>query len=264
MSNKLHAHPTLPEPETCEFYRHVMEIMDREEVPYVVGGGYAVAYYTGIQRHTKDLDLFIRPEDRDRALEALEGAGYRIDLIWPHFLVKALHGDDFVDLLYNSGNGLCQVDDDWIKNGTKAEVLGRPALLCPPEEQLWSKAFVQDRDRFDGADVAHLIHCCGQNFDWRRLLRRFSAHERVLLGHLHFFSYVYPSERDRVPPWVFEELRQRTENEPPANARVCRGTFLSRDQYDADVRDWGYADARIKPIGPLTPKEIKEFNTNGR
>jgi hypothetical protein len=31
------------------------------KLEYLVGGGYAMAHYTGIARNTKDLDIFIRP-----------------------------------------------------------------------------------------------------------------------------------------------------------------------------------------------------------
>ena len=60
------------------------------------------------------------------------------------------------------------------------EVHGYNTRLIPAEEQLWSKAFVQDRERFDGADVAHLILGRGRQFDWRRLLRRFANGEGVV------------------------------------------------------------------------------------
>ena len=36
------------------------------EVPFLVGGAFAHACFTGIRRATKDLDLFIRREDYDR------------------------------------------------------------------------------------------------------------------------------------------------------------------------------------------------------
>ena len=72
-----------------------------------------MAYYTGIARNTKDLDLFIRPQDRDRTLTTLTAAGYRTEFFYPFWIAKALCGEAFIDLLYNSGNGLCPVDDDW-------------------------------------------------------------------------------------------------------------------------------------------------------
>ena len=69
------------------------------------------------------------------------------------------------------------------------------ARLVPAEEQLWSKAFVQDRDRFDGADVIHLILRAAAKIDWDSSPRFAGGHERVLLAHLILFGYAYPSER---------------------------------------------------------------------
>src|SRR5438093_468720 len=100
-----------PDEAARQFYLHAMETLDRAGVEYVLGGGYAMRCYTGIERNTKDLDLFIRKADREQALESLAAAGYRTERTWPHFLVKAISGESFVDLLYNSGNGLCPVDE---------------------------------------------------------------------------------------------------------------------------------------------------------
>jgi hypothetical protein len=241
---------------THDFYLHALHLLDEARVAYLVGGGYAMAHMTGIVRHTKDLDLFLRETDRDRALEVLAAAGYRTEITWPHFLAKAMCGEAFVDLIYNSGNGLSPVDDQWFDNAVRGQVLGRAVAMCPPEETLWSKAFVMDRDRFDGADVAHLILAQGQRFDWHRLMRRFHTHERVLLSHLLLFGYIYPSERHIVPGWVVDELVDAMAKEPPVSERVCRGTFLAIRQYLPDVREWGFADPRLRPRGPLTAEEI--------
>jgi hypothetical protein len=245
-----------PERGVREFYLHSMDLMDQSDVPYVVGGGYAMACYTGIARHTKDLDVFIRREHRDHVLEVFVKAGYRTELTWPHFLCKALMGDTFVDILYSSANGLCPVDDEFLANPVNEEVLGRVAPLCPVAEMIWSKAFVQSRDRFDGADVMHLIRAQSERIDWKRLRMRFTGHERVLLAHLIQFGYVYPSEKEKVPEWIVSELMSAIRNEPTVREKLCRGTFLSNDLYVYDVTRWGYIDARLTPHGPLTPEEI--------
>src|SRR5205823_5282449 len=126
-----------------------MKVLDRERIPFAVGGGYAMAYYTGIRRNTKDLDLFVLPADEKRSLAVLSQAGYRTEYFYPFWIAKALDGDAFVDILYNSGNGLCVVDDEWFQYSSRQEILGYPTRLVPPEAQLWSKAVVMDRDRFD-------------------------------------------------------------------------------------------------------------------
>ena len=256
-----HAEPIEPDKATRDFYLRALFCLDEARVPYVVGGGYAMAYYTGIARNTKDLDLFVRPQDRDRCLSVLAAAGYRTEFFYPFWIAKAIEPktEAFIDLLYNSGNGLCPVDDDWIKHSLPVEVHGYPTRLVPAEEQLWSKAFVQDRDRFDGADVIHLILGRGAKFDWRRLLRRFEGHERVLLAHILLFGYAYPCERDVVPAWVMDQLHQRVHDEEPPPTPTCRGTFMAHRGYGTAIRDWGYADGRVNPHGPLSEAEVAQL-----
>ena len=262
------ASPTEPDDRTRRFYVECMRALDAAQIPYVVGGGYAMAYYTGIARNTKDLDLFLKPDDRDRALSTLGSLGYRTEFFYPFWIAKAIEPqtEAFIDILYSSGNGICTVDDDWIRHSESAQVLGYPTRLVPPEEQLWSKAFVQDRDRFDGADVNHLILARGQKFDWKRLLRRFEGHERVLLAHIVLFGYAYPTERDVVPAWVMERLmdalRDDSQDKSAAQVeseRVCFGTNLAQRSYGTALREWGFADGRLQPRGPLGPDELAQL-----
>ena len=236
-------HPVL-EPRIRDFYLRAMDLLDKAQVRYLVGGAYALAHHAGIVRHTKDLDLFIRRDDYPDATAALKVAGYRTDLTFPHWLGKAFHGEAFVDLIFGSGNGLCGVDEDWFAHAVDGEALGRPARLCAAEEIIWTKSFIQERERFDGADIAHLILARGPQLDWPRLVRRFAGHERVLLGHVIFFGYIYPAHRASVPGRVTDQLMQKVRDEPATDEAVCRGTNFSRQQYLVDVHERGFADAR--------------------
>ena len=76
-------------PETRAFYRRALGIIREARIPFLVGGAYALAHYAGIVRHTKDLDVFVRPADCGGALEALGAAGLRAELTFPHWLGKA-------------------------------------------------------------------------------------------------------------------------------------------------------------------------------
>lgn len=243
-------------------YQHVLEALKRARVPFLVGGAYALAWYTGIQRHTKDLDVFVRPEDSERVLRALAAAGYRVERTHPHWLGKAFCDGAFVDVIYSSGNGIARVDDGWFAHAVEGRVLDVPVLLCPVEEMIWSKAFVMEHERCDIADVAHLIRARGDQMDWQRLVDRFGPHWRVLLAHLVLFGYIYPGESERVPAGVLHGLVRRLEEElgeAPADERVCRGTLLSWSQYLPDVEQWGYEDARRTPRGPMTADEIARW-----
>lgn len=267
------------DPTAADFYRRAMAALRDGGVPFLVGGAYALARYTGIARHTKDFDVFLRRGDLDRALRTFAGIGLEVDLPFPHWLAKAYEGDLFVDLIYSSGNGIAEVDDVWFAHAQEGEVLGVPALLCPAEEIVWSKSFIMERERFDGADVAHLLRCRGEALDWDRLLARFAgANARVLLSHLILFGYIYPGEAERIPRRVMDRLlaglaaegdgaKPAAAGKPagnPATAPLCRGTILSRGQYLVDVEEWGYRDAREKPLGRMSAEEIARWTAAAR
>lgn len=242
-------------------HRRALEALHSAGVEFLLGGAFALQTHLGVLlRAVKDLDLFLRRRDVERALAALRDAGYATELAFPHWLAKAVAGSDFIDVIFSSGNGVVRVDDDWFAHAGRAEVLGVPVLVCPPEEGIWARAFVMERERYDGADVAHLLRCCAPTLDWRRLIERFGDHWRVLYAHLVLFGFIYPAERNLVPRAVLTELAARLAaeeaGEKPAE-HVCRGTLLSRAQYLIDVGRWGYADARVAPRGTMTAADVE-------
>jgi hypothetical protein len=160
-------------------------------------------------RFKKDLDLIVRPIDCERALELLALHGFQTEMTFSHWLGKVFQDRHFIDIIFNSGNGVAAVDDEWMAHGIPADVLGMPAKLCPPEEMIWSKAFVMERERYDGADIAHLLYHTAKHLDWPRLLRRFGPHWPVLFSHVVLFDYVYPDHWSHIPTWVRDELRGR-------------------------------------------------------
>jgi hypothetical protein len=250
-------------PATRAFYRRVLEVLEAARVPFLVGGAYAFARYTGIVRHTRDFDLFLAPEDVPRAIATLRRAGFESCVHSPHWLGKVFRpdcGEEFVDLIWGAGNDIARVDPLWFEHAPAGEALGVPARFCPAEEMIWSKAFIMERERCDGADVIHLLRAGAETLDWERLLARFGESWRVLLAHLVLFGYVYPTERDALPSWVMRRLLERLRDEldaPAAGPRVCRGTLLSREQYLPDVELWGYLDARLPPTGTMSAEEIE-------
>src|SRR5262249_9775429 len=121
----------------------------------------------------------------------------------------------------------------------------------------WSKAFIQERERFDGADVLHLIRDFGPELDWPRLLRRFGPHWPVLFGHVVLFGFVYPGMRHRIPAWVHDELLERYACQGgDFESRLCNGTLLSREQYMFDIEEQGYRDGRLEPRPFMSPEEV--------
>jgi hypothetical protein len=247
--------------DTKRFYLRALDILDDAKVPFVVAGAYALAYHAQIIRHTKDLDVFVKRDDVERALSAFNKAAYRTERTHPHWLAKAFdeRNDAFIDMIFRSANGLCDVDDDWLASGIPGHVLGRPTPICPAEEMIWSKSFVMARERFDGADICHVIRAKGRELDWDRLARRFQGLEHLLLAHVMTYRFVYPSKPENVPDEVIQRLFDQAKRAPKLPEKICRGTLLSWNQYAPDLDRWGYQDARVEPVGELTREEVDHW-----
>ena len=242
-----------------DFYLSSIAALRDADVPFLIGGAYVVEIYANVLRRTKDFDLYVRPHHVDAALGALARAGFNTEVTSPHWLAKARHGRDYVDLIFRAGNGLCEVDDSWFARAHDDELLGMRVKLAAPEEMIWMKAYIMERERFDGADIAHLLVSCGDKLDWPHLVRRFGPDWRVLLSHLVLFGYIYPSEQGRIPRSVMDELIERLRKESPGQEQVCRGTLLSRKQYLVDVEKWGFRDARLEKRVHMDSEDIAQW-----
>jgi hypothetical protein len=239
------AEPVVASPEAEAFYADVLRELINAELPFLLAGTYAVCVYTGISRPTKDMDVFCRAGDFPRILGHFKQLGYAIEIEDERWIAKVLKGERFFDLIFASANGTMPVGDTWFAHARQTEVLGIPVAVVNPTELIWSKAFIQLRHRYDGADIVHVILKQHEQIDWRRLLGYMEQHWEVLLMHLLNFRWVYPTERDHVPRWLMEELLDRLHHQlelPPPQMKICRGRMFSRIDYEIAVKDWGFAD----------------------
>jgi hypothetical protein len=232
-------------PDAEAFYTEAVKLLDASRIPYLLGGTFAVAAYTGLRRPAKDLDVFCKAGDYPRILAQFRGAGYATEVEDERWLAKARKGDLFVDVIFNSTIAVGAVTEEWFTYATRTRIGDVDVPMVSPTELFWSKAFVQDRYRYDGADIAHLILKQCEAIDWRRLLSVMEPYWEVLLGQLLNFRFVYPTERQRIPKWLMTELLARLEEQaalPIPQMRVCRGRLFSREDYRVDIAEWGFAD----------------------
>jgi hypothetical protein len=250
-------------PTTAQFYRSIMDILTSNDIPFLVGGSYAMFQHFQMPRRTKDLDLFLLPTDVDLALSLCAAAGFRAELAFSHWLGKVLCGDDFVDIIFNSGNGLCPVDAAWFEHALEGMVLDRAVPLCPIEETIWQKSFIMERHRYDGADVAHLLRAAGGKLDWQRLLLRFGDHWRVLFSHLALFGFIYPDHEQLIPECLRRELATRylKQTANSSHTRRCDGTLLSSIQYREDLKSEGFEDGRLTH-GSMTVQQLVRWDAS--
>jgi len=225
-------------------YREVLTALNEHKVPYAVAGAVALEKYTGIWRETKDLDLFIEAHNVARALNHLQRCGFGCETLDPVWLSKAHRGEYFVDLISGMSNGVIMVDGSWMKRTQPATIVGIETRIISPEDLIGSKLFVTRRERFDGADIAHIIYRTRGNLEWKRLLELAGEHWEMLLWTLVLFRYIYPAHSDYVPSEFWEDLLSRymllvREQNPKA---PFRGSLVDENMFSIDIKDWGLED----------------------
>ena len=245
MSQTYDASSFEPPPEAEAFYAESLRLLNESTVPFLLSGTYAVTAYTGIHRPTKDLDVFCKAGDFPKILAFFQSRGYRTDVEDERWIAKVWCGAHFFDVIFAMSNGTAPITDDWFRDNPTIEVYGSRAKITPPTELLVSKMFIQDRYRYDGADVAHVILRAHDRIEWRRLLGYMEQYWEVLFTHLLNFRFIYPTERDMIPRELMEELSTRLKAQvglPPARVKVCRGRLFSPRDYVTDITEWGFAD----------------------
>lgn len=243
-------------------YEEVLDQLISNDFDFLIGGGHAYNLYTKLDRPSRDFDIFMREEDCHEALAMMDRIGLDTELSFPHWLGKAKRDDVTVDFIYGSGNGIAPVDEDWFRHAVEGELWGRRVRFCPVEELIWSKSFIMERERYDGADIAHLFHSTAETLDWPRLAARFAEQWPVLLSHLVLFHFIYPFDRNKMPLAITQFMLKRFRSqlvEPAPERRICNGTLLSRAQYLIDIEQWGYLDARLEPSGRMTPEDVAHW-----
>lgn len=232
--------PEFP-PEQQALFCEVLQHLNRACVPYVVSGAFALQRHTGICRDTKDLDLFLPAEVVPEALRLLRDGGFETEIRDPVWLAKAHRDGYYVDLITGMSNGTITVDRSWIERGSPFTVLGVSTRVLAAEELIASKLFVGFRERFDGADVVHVIYGTMGRLDWDRLRQLAGEHWEMLLWALILFHYVYPCNTGYVPRPVWDDLLSRLQrglHSPPVPP-FFRGTLIDDRMFAIDVDEWG-------------------------
>ena len=227
------------------FYVEAIRILNKLKIPFMVGGTYAFREYTGIQRKTKDLDLFAKSSDYPKILKELSNTGFETEITDARWLAKVKSKKFTIDIIFGSASGLALVDETWLDYAKPTYILGTHVKLMAPEELIWTKCYVQDRSRYEGSDIYHTILRQADTLNWKRILMRMEAHWEILLAHLINFRFVYPSEVKLIPKWLMEELMARINRQfdlPTPKDKVCRGPILSRRHYEIDIKEWGFRD----------------------
>jgi hypothetical protein len=232
--------PTLPKKQGA-FFRDVLTILEEKSIQFAVAGAFALQHHTGICRETKDLDIFLPAEETPQALAGLQQHGFKCEVRDPVWLAKAYRDNYFIDLITGMSNAVIVVDASWIEHAHPAPVFGVETRLLAPEEVLISKLFVIRRERYDGADIAHIIYATQGKLDWKRILHQVGDHWEILLWALLLFRYVYPAKSDYVPAGLWQDLLGRLTKSVSSleHEQEFRGSLIDDNMFAIDVEEWG-------------------------
>ena len=200
-------------------------------VPFAVGGAFGYASYTGMIRDTKDMDFFVTPRHRDDMIAVFAAAGTRdyferepYDRGW---IYRAYDDDTIVDVIWRMANRRADVDERWL-DGPRIHARGRDITIIAPEELLWQKLYVMQRDRCDWPDVLNVFYAVGGQLDWERLLDRFQADGPVLNAALLLYGWLCPDRIRQLPQWVRERFGLPGGEACPREIERIRADFLDR------------------------------------
>lgn len=127
----------IPE-EEWEIYCAAIQAVRGAGIRFMLGGGLALAAFTGRWRDTKDIDFYILPQDREPAVAALSQAGFvdyydrlRYDRKW---IYRSVRSDVLVDIIWSMANQRAQVDEAWFERAGSISMRGEKLQVIPPEE----------------------------------------------------------------------------------------------------------------------------------
>jgi predicted nucleotidyltransferase len=163
--------PSAPFEELLETLKHAAAALRQADVPFVLGGGLAV-WARGGPETEHDVDFFVRPEDAERGLKALEDAGFRTEEPPEGWLYKGWRGNVLVDLIY-APTGL-PVDDDFLERAEELEVQAVRMPVMRAEDVLVAKLLALREHEVDYDRVLEIARTVREQIDWDEVRERTS------------------------------------------------------------------------------------------
>jgi len=181
-----------------------------EKILFGLGGGLALGYYPGHLCRSKDLDIYISPEHRRRVISMMTDCGledYHDRVPYDREWIYRGHQDGIiVDAIWAMANKRASVDDRWTSCGPLVQLCGQSFRVIPPEELIWSKLYVLQRDRCDWPDILNLLYATGPTLDWDHMFQRLRADKPLLKGVLSVFEWLSPARAAAIPDEVWRSL----------------------------------------------------------
>jgi predicted nucleotidyltransferase len=148
--------------------RSVAALRD-SDVAFLLAGSLA-SWARGGPETRHDLDFIVKPEDGERALEALVEADMRPERPPEEWLLKAWDGDVLVDLIF-APQGL-RVGDELLARGDEMSVMGITVPVMALEDLLVTKLLALSDHSLDYESLLLIARALREQIDWQALRAR--------------------------------------------------------------------------------------------
>jgi predicted nucleotidyltransferase len=152
-----------------ETMKKAARVFRDEGIPHALGGGLA-SWARGGPESEHDVDFLIKPEDAERAQQALGEAGFRTETPPEPWLLKAYNGDILVDLIFNPRGG--PVDDELLGRSVDLEVAAMRLPVVRLEDLLVQKLLVLTEQNPDYSSVLVIARALREQIDWDEVRQR--------------------------------------------------------------------------------------------
>ena len=156
-------------PELTDSLKRSIAALERQEIPYVLGGGLG-CWARGGPPSSNDIDLMLKPEDAERAQQALAEAGMRPETPPEQWLRKAWDGDILIDLIYEPSG--MTIDDEVIARGDEMSVMAMQIRVMDLDDILTTKLLALDEHSADYRDLILITRSLREQIDWEQLRER--------------------------------------------------------------------------------------------
>jgi Uncharacterised nucleotidyltransferase len=155
--------------ELTDSLKRSIAALEPQEIPYVLGGGLG-CWARGGPPSSNDIDLMVKPEDAERAQEALAEAGMRPETPPEQWLRKAWDGDILIDLIYEPSG--MRIDDEVIARGEEMSVEAMQVRVMDLDDILTTKLLALDEHSADYRDLILITRSLREQIDWAQLRER--------------------------------------------------------------------------------------------
>ncbi len=146
--------------------RKAAAALEGRRVRFLLGGSLAI-WARGGPESCNDLDLMVRRDDADAALEALEEAGLRGQRPPEGWLYKAWDGDVLVDLIFGP-KGLA-IDDATFERSERVSAFGLELRAMALEDVLITKLRAMHEHYLDYDPLLQMARAVREQIDWNRV-----------------------------------------------------------------------------------------------